>query len=216
MLYFKTFSDTMPAAGWPRPGVAAILKSKKNRFRNSPRAGNYGKHIDISYRYILMKPILSFAVIAALVISAPRAVAQDVTHGTILGLDRMARLLVLEDRTVWSLELMSSDLSASLKAGDRIEITYESDEEGVGEIKSIVMLPPRPPAEGAPDATDGTVLVYDRKANLLILTDRTVWALEALKSPLPAGIEAGSRVHIEYESDEEGVSAINNISMTLN
>jgi len=163
-----------------------------------------------------MKPILSFAVIAVLLGASPRAGAVDVSQGTILALDRMARLLVLEDRTVWSLELMSSQLSAELKAGDRIEITYESDEEGVGDIKSIVMLPPRPPEEGAPDVSDGTVLVYDRKANLLVLTDRTVWALEALKSPLPAGIEAGSQVHIEYESDEEGVSAINSITMTLN
>ena len=60
------------------------------------------------------------------------------------------------------------------------------------------------------------MLVYDRKSNLLVLTDRTVWALEMLKSPLPAEIKAGSRVHIEYESDEEGVSAINSITPTLN
>ena len=60
------------------------------------------------------------------------------------------------------------------------------------------------------------MLVYDRKAKLLVLTDRTVWDLGVMKSALPAGIAAGSRVHIEYESDEEGVSAINSITMTLN
>ena len=111
---------------------------------------------------------------------------------------------------------MKSDLDSALAAGDRIEIVYESDEEGVSKIKSIKRVPPRPPMEGAPDATDGTVLVYDRKANLLVLTDRTVWALEMLEGSLPAGIQAGSRIHIEYESDEEGVSKIKSITPTLN
>jgi hypothetical protein len=163
-----------------------------------------------------MKPVLSFVVFAVLLAAVPRVGAEDVTHGTILALDRKARLLVLEDRTVWSLELMKSEVDAGLKAGDRIEIRYQADEEGVAEIRNIVMLPPKPPEEGAPHAIEGTVLVYDRKANLLVLTDRTVWALEMLRSSLPAGLEAGSRVHIEYESDEEGVSAINSITMTLN
>ena len=151
-----------------------------------------------------------------LLFAAPRAVADDVTLGNILALDRKAKLLVLEDRTVWSLELMQSDISASLKAGDHVEIVYESDEEGVRAIKSINMLPPKPPGISAPDATDGTVLVYDRKARLLVLTDRTVWSLELLKSSLPAGIEAGSRVHIQYQSDEDGIIAIDSITLTLN
>jgi len=163
-----------------------------------------------------MKPLLSFAVVSILLTVAPGAGAQDVTQGTVLALDRKARVLVLQDRTVWALELMKSELTADLKAGDRIEISYESDEEGVSAIASIVKLTEMPPQEGAPDATDGTVLVYDRRANLLVLTDRTVWALELLKTSLPAGLEAGKRVHIEYESDEEGVSAINSITVTLN
>ena len=160
-----------------------------------------------------MKPSLSFAVTAVLLITAPAAVALDVTQGSILALDRKARLLVLADRTVWSLELMKSEIGADLKTGDRIEISYESDEEGVGEIRSILVLPPTAPREGAPDVSDGTVLAYDRRAKLLVMTDRTVWALEALKSPLPADLAAGSRVRIEYESDEEGVSAINSITL---
>jgi len=57
------------------------------------------------------------------------------------------------------------------------------------------------------------VLVFDRKARILVLTDRTVWELESLKSDLPAGLKAGDRVEIEYESDEEGVSAINSIAI---
>jgi len=162
-----------------------------------------------------MKPVLTLVVATFLLVTTAHAVA-DVTQGTILALDRKARLLVLADRTAWSLELMKADVSADLKAGDRVEIVYESDEEGIGEIKSITPISPPPPAEGASDASDGTVLVYDRKAKLLVLTDRTVWALDQLQSPMPAGIEAGSRIHIEYESDEEGVSAIKRITPTLN
>jgi len=163
-----------------------------------------------------MKPLLSFAVFFVLLASAPQAGANDVTQGTILALDRKARLLVLADRTAWSLELMKTDVDARLKAGDRVEIRYQADEEGVGEIRSIVVLPPKPPQEAAPNEIDGTVLVFDRKARLLVLTDRTVWDLDALKSTLPAGLEAGSKVHIAYESDEEGVSAINRITLSLN
>ena len=163
-----------------------------------------------------MKPILSFAVVSILLVATPRADAQDIAQGTIVALDRVARLLVLEDRSVWSLELMDSEVSADLKAGDRIEIIYEADEEGVSKIKSVILLPSKAPEEGAPDVTEGTVLVYDRKAQRLVLTDRSVWDLAAMKTEAPAGLEAGSRVRIEYQSDEEGVSAINSITVTLN
>jgi len=72
------------------------------------------------------------------------------------------------------------------------------------------------PMAGAQDVTQGTILALDRKAKLLVLTDRTVWALELLKTALPSGIEAGSRVHIEYQGDEDGVSAIKRITPMLN
>jgi hypothetical protein len=57
------------------------------------------------------------------------------------------------------------------------------------------------------------VLVLDRKARILVLTDRTVWALNVMKSDLPAGLKAGDRVEIEYESDEEGIKAIDSITI---
>jgi cold shock CspA family protein len=100
-----------------------------------------------------------------------------------------------------------------LKAGDRVEIKYESDEEGVSAIRSIRLLPPAKPTSGAADVSTGTVLVLDRKARVLVLTDRTVWALNVMKSALPTGLKAGDRVEIDYESDEEGVSAINSITI---
>jgi hypothetical protein len=196
-------------------GHRSTSKSK-DRFRNSPPAGAYVKHFDFFTGTYLMKPLLSFAVVSILLTGAPRADAQDITQGRIVALDRVARLLVLEDRSVWSLELMKSEISADLKAGDRIEIIYQSDEDGVNDINSVIMLPPKAPEEGAPNITEGTVLVYDRKAQRLVLTDRSVWDLASLKAEAPAGLEAGNRVHIEFEADEDGVTAINSITTIMN
>lgn len=86
-----------------------------------------------------MKSPLSFAVIFVLLIAAATAGAQDVTRGTILALNRKARLLAPEDRTVWSLELMKADVDAGIKAGDRVEISYGSHEEGVPAIDRILI-----------------------------------------------------------------------------
>ncbi len=161
-----------------------------------------------------MKPELPIILCSALLLVAPQVGAQDITDGTILALDREAKVLILTDRTTWSLENLKSSLPADLKAGDRIEIKYESDEDGVSAINDIRLLPVKASAPGAPDITDGTVLVFDRKANVIVLTDRTTWSLENLKSSLPAGLKAGDRIRIQYESDEEGVSAINSIKIT--
>jgi len=160
-----------------------------------------------------MKTQLPISLITALLCVASQAVAEDITHGTILALDRKAGIMVMTDRSVWSLDAIKAPLSAELKNGDRVEIRYESDEEGVGEINSIQLLPAKKITTGGADISEGTVLVYDRKANLLVLTDRTVWALEMSKSPAPAGLKSGDRIRIEYESDEEGISLINGIEI---
>jgi cold shock CspA family protein len=160
----------------------------------------------------IMKLQFSIVLFSALVLHGLPAAA-DVTNGTILALDRKARTLVLVDRSAWALDTMEESLSVDLKAGDRIEINYESDEEGVAAIRSIRLLPPAKPTSGAADVSTGTVLVLDRKARILVLTDRTVWTLSVMKSDLPTGLKAGDRVEIDYESDEEGVSAINSITI---
>ena len=163
-----------------------------------------------------MKTQCTFAAFSALLCLVSQAVASDVTEGTLLALDRKAEMMVLSDRTVWRLEEMKTPLPAELRAGDRIEIQYESDEEGIGEIKSIRLLPPEKNTTGGADISEGTVLVFDRKANLLVLTDRTVWALELSKSPAPAGLKSGDRIRIEYDSDEEGISSIYGIDILAN
>ena len=64
----------------------------------------------------------------------------------------------------------------------------------------------------AADVADGKILAYDRKAEVLVFTDKTVWALETLQTAAPADLKAGDRVEITYESNEDdGVTAIHSI-----
>ena len=73
---------------------------------------------------------------AALIVSAIPALA-DNTSGTVLAFDRVAHVLVLDDKTVWNLppDLM---LPENLAAGDTITIDYDgAGENGYGEINSI-------------------------------------------------------------------------------
>ena len=73
---------------------------------------------------------------AALIVSAIPALA-DNTSGTVLAFDRVAHVLVLDDKTVWNLppDLM---LPENLAAGDTITIDYDgAGENGYGEINGI-------------------------------------------------------------------------------
>ncbi|NND90672.1 MAG: hypothetical protein HKN42_07380 [Granulosicoccus sp.] len=65
----------------------------------------------------------------------------------------------------------------------------------------------------ATDVVDSTVLAHDRVANVLVLTDKTVWPLELLTDALPEGLQAGDKVEIRYESNEDdGVKTIHSIT----
>lgn len=159
------------------------------------------------------KYCLSLVLAGSVMISAP-AGASDISQGTIIAFDRKANTLVLTDRTVWRLEDLKGVLPDGLKAGDRVEIHYQSDEEGISSIDSINLLKVKMAGEGSGDISQGTVVALDRKARTLVLSDRTVWSLELLKSELPAGLKAGDRVQVEYEGDEDGISAIKSITRT--
>ena len=77
----------------------------------------------------------------ALLLSAPQAGAQDVSEGTVLAFDRQAKILVLKDKTTFPLATLSSELPDGLKAGDRVEIKYDlNEDDGVTEIHSIKIL----------------------------------------------------------------------------
>lgn len=58
------------------------------------------------------------------------------------------------------------------------------------------------------DETEGHVLAFDRKAGVIVLTDKTVWEVPGAIS-LPADLGRGDRVLFEYESEgEDGLTAI--------
>jgi hypothetical protein len=66
----------------------------------------------------------------------------------------------------------------------------------------------------AQDMSQGTILAYDRKANILVLTDRSVFPLEKLTSEPPDDLKAGDRINIQYDSNEDdGITAIYSIKV---
>lgn len=61
------------------------------------------------------------------------------------------------------------------------------------------------------DETEGLVRAYDRQANVLVLTDQTIWSLPA-ELTLPENLVAGDRVHLVYETaGEDGLTQIDAI-----
>ncbi|MBS1303472.1 hypothetical protein [Loktanella sp. SALINAS62] len=50
----------------------------------------------------------------------------DETTGTIVAYDRLSNVLVLDDKTVWTLDAKTL-VPADLKAGDDITLTFQSD-----------------------------------------------------------------------------------------
>ena len=76
---------------------------------------------------------LSLAVLAA----ATPALADSVTD-TVLAFDRKAGIIVLEDKSVFTLSAGDAQAPDGLKSGDTVTITYESlGEDGYGIIQSI-------------------------------------------------------------------------------
>ncbi len=83
--------------------------------------------------YFQMRPLLFIAALMAL--SAP-ALA-DSTSGTILAYDRLANVIVLTDKTHWLLNAKTL-VPADLQAGDKIEITFNSDgDNGIGKVSEL-------------------------------------------------------------------------------
>ena len=63
------------------------------------------------------------------------------------------------------------------------------------------------------DSTQGTVLAFDRVANVIVLEDKTVWSLETLKI-VPEGLKAGDMVEINFTSNaDNGWGRINAVTI---
>ncbi len=50
------------------------------------------------------------------------------------------------------------------------------------------------------DKTSGSILAYDRLANVIVLTDKTHWQLNP-QTLVPADLAAGDKVTIDFKSD---------------
>lgn len=80
---------------------------------------------------------LAFA-FAALFVATP-ALADSVT-GTVLAFDRVAQIIVLKDKTVWSLKDVGGSIPDGLEAGDRVTFEFVSaGDSGVGKVNSITV-----------------------------------------------------------------------------
>ncbi|WP_299816903.1 hypothetical protein [uncultured Jannaschia sp.] len=58
------------------------------------------------------------------------------------------------------------------------------------------------------DEVSGTILAYDRQANVIVFSDRSVWELGDLE--VPEDLEAGDRVTIDFTSaGDSGIGKAN-------
>lgn len=147
-------------------------------------------------------------------IGATCALAADIAVGTVLAFDRDAKTLVLTDRTVWSLANSSGAVPGNLAAGDRVQFSYESDEDGVANILEINVIR-EAPEHGSKLVAEGTILAFDREARLLVFDDKSTWSLRGMRGKVPFGLDAGDRIEIEYEPGDDGVAIIHEISILL-
>ncbi len=62
------------------------------------------------------------------------------------------------------------------------------------------------------DELEGAILAYDRVANVIVMSDKSVVPLESFTGELPADLVAGDRVSIVYRSDEDaGINAVESV-----
>ncbi|WP_375260197.1 hypothetical protein [Citreimonas sp.] len=77
--------------------------------------------------------------VSAAILAAAPAFA-DETTGTILAFDRVAGIMVLEDKTVWELAA-AAEIPEDLVAGERVTLVYATaGEDGLTRIDSITRV----------------------------------------------------------------------------
>ena len=61
------------------------------------------------------------------------------------------------------------------------------------------------------DETTGSIVAFDRKAGVIVLSDRTIWELTP-GTLIPAYLSAGDRVRIVYQTaGEDGITSIDEL-----
>jgi len=75
---------------------------------------------------------------SAISLSAP-VMASSVT-GTVKSYDRVAKVLVMVDKSEFPLDNVKAEIPPTLSVGDRVTVDFEGDEGGVSAINSITIL----------------------------------------------------------------------------
>lgn len=61
------------------------------------------------------------------------------------------------------------------------------------------------------DTTEGTILAFDRQADILVMEDKTIWQLNP-NTLIPADLAAGDRVKITFTSfGDDGVRSVDEL-----
>ena len=83
-----------------------------------------------------MKLITTSLLLSLVALAAP--VHADELEGTVLAYDRLAKVIVLRDKSVIPLANLQGELPADLVSGDRIAVSYESNEDdGIHTVHSV-------------------------------------------------------------------------------
>lgn len=78
------------------------------------------------------------ALLIALPLLLATPVLADETAGTVLAFDRVAKIIVLDDKTIWPVG-EATEVTADLVAGDKVKIIYVGGgDAGVASITSIL------------------------------------------------------------------------------
>jgi hypothetical protein len=80
---------------------------------------------------------MALAAVVTAVLAGPAAA--DETTGTIVAYDRLAHVIVLDDKTIWPFP-GTMELPADLKAGDKVTILFTSTGEGIAKVDSITRV----------------------------------------------------------------------------
>ena len=78
------------------------------------------------------------ALLLATLLAAPGVAAADLVTGTVLAYDRVAKVIVFEDRTVW--KLGKAEVPDGIEAGMRVTIDFTSaGDSGVGRVDKVLI-----------------------------------------------------------------------------
>lgn len=160
----------------------------------------------------MKKLALLFGFLAFAGIAAAQSVGIEV--GKVLAVDREAKLLLLTDRSVWTLSAVRDDVPGQLAAGDRVEFSYKKSAKGPPAVIQIDVTH-HASETGGTEAAEGVVLAFDRRAKLLILADKSVWPLAGVEPGPPPGLGVGDHVNIEYHTDKSGKITIDDLIVTF-